>query len=99
MAIAAGTLLDGVPEGVVLGLSVIQYGTPGIGTVAAFFLGNIPEALSSSAGMRRAGRSAGYVFGIWIGIFFSIGAASGFAALLLKDSEPAVRGTPGTGIL
>ncbi len=68
MAIAAGTVLDGVPEGVVLGLSVLHHGAPGLGTVAAFFLANIPEALSSSAGMRRAGRSARYVFGVWIGI-------------------------------
>ena len=54
LAIAAGTFLDGVPEGVVLGLSVLHHGAPGLGTVAAFFLANIPEALSSSAGMRRA---------------------------------------------
>ena len=58
LAIAAGTFLDGVPEGVVLGLSVLHQGAPGLGTVTAFFLANIPEALSSSAGMRRAGRSS-----------------------------------------
>ena len=92
-AIAVGTLLDGVPEGVVLGLSVIQYGTPGIGTVAAFFLGNIPEALSSSAGMRRAGRSARFVFGVWIGIFFAIGLAAAAAGLVLQGTGPFVRGT------
>ena len=49
LAVAAGTFLDGVPEGVVLGLSVLHYGAPGPGTIAAFFLANIPEALSSSA--------------------------------------------------
>src|ERR671921_686106 len=65
LAIAAGTFLDGVPEGLVLGLSVLHHGAPGLGTVTAFFLANIPEALSSSTGMRRAGRSARYVFGMW----------------------------------
>ena len=35
LAIAAGTFLDGVPEGVVLGLSVLHHGAPGVGTVAA----------------------------------------------------------------
>ena len=68
LAIAAGTFLDGVPEGVVLGLGVLDHGAPGLGTVAAFFVANIPEALSSSAGMKRAGRSGRYVFGVWIGI-------------------------------
>lgn len=93
LAIAAGTFLDGVPEGVVLGLSVLQQGAPGIGTVAAFFLANIPEALSSSAGMRRAERSARYVFGVWIGIALMIGLAAALAGLVLRGTGPAVRGT------
>src|SRR5918992_2607325 len=93
LAIAAGTFLDGVPEGVVLGLSVLHQGAPGWGTVAAFFLANIPEALSSSAGMRRAGRSARYVFGVWIGIALMISLAAAVAGLVLRATGPAVRGT------
>jgi zinc transporter, ZIP family len=93
LAIAAGTFLDGVPEGVVLGLSVLHHGAPGLGTVAAFFLGNVPEALSSSAGMRRAGRSARYVFGVWIGIASMISLAAALAGLVLRGSGPAVQGT------
>jgi len=93
LAIVAGTALDGVTEGVVLGLSVLHAGAPGLGTVAAFFLGNIPEALSSSAGMRQAGRSARYVFGIWIGITLMISLAAAAAGLVLRDTGPAVRGT------
>ena len=93
LAIAVGTFLDGVPEGVVLGLSVLHHGAPGTGTVAAFFLANIPEALSSSAGMRRAGRSASYVFGVWVGITLMSGVAAAVAGLVLRDTGPAVRGT------
>ena len=93
LAIAAGTFLDGVPEGVVLGLSVLYQGAPGFGTVAAFFLGNVPEALSSSAGMRRAGRTGYYVFGLWIGIFLAIGVAAAAATLVLRGTGPSVRGT------
>ena len=93
LAIAAGTFLDGVPEGMVLGLSVLHQGAPGLGTVTAFFLANIPEALSSSAGMRKAGRSARYVFGVWIGIALMIGLAAMVAGLVLRGTGPAVRGT------
>ena len=93
LAIAMGTFLDGVPEGVVLGLSVLHMGAPGVGTVAAFFLGNIPEALSSSAGMRQAGRSARYVFGLWIGIFVSIGCAAAVAAIAFRGTGQFARGT------
>jgi ZIP family zinc transporter len=93
LAIAAGTFLDGVPEGIVLGISVLHLGAPGLGTVTAFFLANIPEALSSSAGMRRAGRSARYVFGVWIGIALLISLAAALAGLVLRGTGPAVRGT------
>jgi len=93
LAIAAGSFLDGIPEGVVLGLSVLHQGAPGVGTVTAFFLANIPEALSSSAGMRKAARSARYVFGVWIGIVAMIGLAAAVAGLVLRGTDSAVRGT------
>lgn len=46
--------------------------------VVAIFLSNLPEGLSSSAGMKKAGRSATYVFCVWT----SIAVISGGAALL-----------------
>jgi ZIP family zinc transporter len=46
--------------------------------VAAVFLSNVPEGLSSAAGMRRAGRSIASIFVVWA----SIAAASGIAATL-----------------
>ncbi len=93
LAIAVGTFLDGVPEGVALGISVLHQGAPGLGTVTAFFVANIPEALSSSAGLRRAARSARYVFGVWIGIALVSSLAAALAGLVLKDTHSALRGT------
>src|SRR5262245_42144090 len=93
LAIAAGTFLDGVPEGVVLGVSVLHQGAPGLGTVTAFFLANIPEALSSSAGMRRAARPARYVFGVWFGIVLMSSLAAAVAGIVLIDTGPVVRAT------
>ncbi|HEY2291423.1 MAG TPA: hypothetical protein VGM86_12040 [Thermoanaerobaculia bacterium] len=46
--------------------------------VTAFGSSNIPEGLSSSAGMKKAGRSVRYVFGVWT----VIAVVSGIAALL-----------------
>jgi ZIP family zinc transporter len=78
LAIAVGALLDGIPESVVIGLSLLGGGAVGWVAVIAIFLSNIPEGLSSSVGMRKAGRSPLYVFGIWT----AIAVLSGLASLL-----------------
>jgi ZIP family zinc transporter len=78
LAIAVGALLDGIPESIVIGLSMLNGGVVSIAAVVAIFLSNVPEGLSSVAGMRKAGRSAGYIFGVWGGIAI----ASGVAAII-----------------
>jgi ZIP family zinc transporter len=67
-AIAIGALLDGIPESVVLGLGLLGGGGVSLSVLAAVVISNIPEGLSSAAGMKRSGRSAGYVFRVWGGI-------------------------------
>jgi ZIP family zinc transporter len=87
-AIAVGALLDGVPESVVLGLSLLGGGGIGVPVLAAIFISNVPEGLSSSAGMKANGRSARYVFGVWTGIAVASGLA-GMLGVLLLDGAPA----------
>lgn len=86
-AIAIGALLDGVPESVVLGLSLLGGGGVGVPVLAAIFISNLPEGLSSSAGMKNNGRSARYVFGVWIGIAVASGVAGGLGCLALQGAS------------
>lgn len=78
LALAFGALLDGVPESAVIGVSLLDGGAVSMVTVAAVFISNVPEGLSSSAGMKKAGRSKAYVFGVW----GAIAAASTLSAVL-----------------
>jgi ZIP family zinc transporter len=86
-AIAIGALLDGIPESVVLGLSLLGGGGVGVPVLAAIAISNLPEGLSSSAGMKRSGRSAGYVFGVWGGIAVASGIAGLLGCLFLQDAS------------
>ena len=76
LAIAVGALLDGIPESIVVGVSLIAGGGVSLVTVIAIFLSNLPEGLSGASGMKRSGRSAGYVFGLWGGIMLASGTAA-----------------------
>ena len=93
LAIAVGAVLDGIPEALVIGLSLLGGGKLAAGVVAGFFLANIPQGLSSASGMRSAGRSRRYIFTVWLGIPMITAAAAALGALVLgsaSDQVPAV---------
>lgn len=97
LAIAVGALLDGIPESIVIGLSLLKGGAVSAVAVIAIFLSNIPEGLSSAAGMKKAGRPAGYVFGVWcaIALISGIAALIGYS-LFGKFSDDVVAATTAT---
>ena len=85
LAIAIGALLDGIPESLIIGLSVRdgEVALTVVAVVAGFFISNLPQGLSSASGMKQAGRSKVYVLSVWIAIALASGvaAAIGYAAL------------------
>jgi len=92
LALAIGALLDGIPESIVIGLSMLAGGAVSTVAVVAIFLSNLPEGLSSAAGMKKAGRSWQYVFGLWGGIALVSGISSWLGFVVFSHFSAAVIG-------
>jgi len=82
IGIAIGALLDGIPESVVIGLSLIGGGAVIMVGVIATFISNIPEGSVQFCRYEKASRSPGYIFGFKGSHYRISGAASlaGYAA-------------------
>lgn len=74
-AIAIGSIMDDIPEAIIVGISLAGGVAIGKAVLIGFFLANIPEGLASASGMKKSGRSAWYIFGVWGGITVLTGIA------------------------
>jgi len=77
LAIVLGSVLDGIPESMVIGLTIFQGGAVGIAYLAAVFISNLPEAISSTTGLVTSGWKKARVLWMWM----AIAAVSGIASL------------------
>jgi zinc transporter, ZIP family len=82
-ALVLGAVLDGIPESAVIGLSLLAGGGVAVPVLAAVFLSNLPESISSSTGMRRAGVGSRHILGVWVWVTLvsGIAAAAGYGLL------------------
>jgi len=82
-AIVLGALLDGIPESVVLGSTLLAGGGVGVPFLAAVFISNVPEALSAAADLRREGHQPTWIIGLWVGVAVVSGVAAALGYALL----------------
>jgi ZIP family zinc transporter len=76
LAILLGIVLDGIPESIVLGLTLLQGGEVSIAFLAAVFLSNLPEAVAATTGLAAAGWARSRILGIWILVMLVSGVAA-----------------------
>ena len=82
-AIVLGIILDGIPESLVLGLTVLEAGTVSAALLVAVFLSNLPEAIAATTALSRAGRNPTRIMRFWVlvALGFGLTALLGYVAL------------------
>jgi ZIP family zinc transporter len=68
LGIALGAALDGVPESIVMGISVALFGEPAIALVIGAFVSNIAEGIGGTASMLEGGFAAAKTQLMWLAI-------------------------------
>ena len=81
-AIVLGTLLDGLPESIVLGASLLG-SSLSVSLLGAIFLSNVPEGMAGGRDLADEGHGHGWIIGLWMGVALASGLAAGIGNALL----------------
>lgn len=81
LPITLGIVLDGVPESMVIGLSLLGGHTVSLAMLMAVFISNLPEAIAATTGLASGGWSRFRIMRLWLIVALVCGVASlaGFA--------------------
>jgi zinc transporter, ZIP family len=86
-AIYLGTLLDGVPESMILGIGLGLGGSISIAFLFAVFISNIPEGIAGTVSLQAEGHSRGRVILMWSSLLLASAIAAGLAYLVTKQTD------------
>ncbi len=88
LAIAMGATLDGIPESIVLGLTLVGAHGIGIAVLVAIFVSNLPEGIAATSELRADGWSTRRILTLWstIVVVCAFAAALGYA--VFADAAP-----------
>lgn len=89
LAIVLGSVLDGIPESFVLGLTVLQ-GAVSVPLLAGVALSNLPEGMASTSGLRASGWSTRRVLTMWGVVVIGSAASAGAGYALLETDGGAL---------
>lgn len=90
-AIYIGTLLDNVPESLILGIGLATGGTVNVAFLTAVFVSNLPEGVAGSLNLRLSGYSNRRILWMW-SLLVLISAASAAIGYLLISQLPGLTG-------
>ncbi len=88
LSIVLGTVLDGIPESAVLGLTLLRSGEIGVAMLVAVFVSNMPESIAASTDLLASGWTRARVLLLWsvVALVSALAAMLGYA--LLDGASP-----------
>jgi zinc transporter ZupT len=87
LAMFLGMTLDGIPESFVIGANVLITGGISLSLLGGLFLANLPEALSSAAGMKEQGLRVPRILAMWTSLMLMTGAGAALGAVWLEGAS------------
>ena len=91
-AIILGASLDGIPESIALGLSLLEKNGIGLLMLAAIFLSNLQESISSIGDLRKEGFSTKKIYFMWSIVSIGSIVAAILSYIFLKNINLNMRG-------
>jgi zinc transporter, ZIP family len=88
LAIVLGIVLDGIPESIVIGVTLLDGNGVGLAVLAAVFLSNLPEAAAATTGLRTSGWTTARVMGLWAFVVLVSGLSSLAGYALFDGASP-----------
>ena len=84
-AIVLGVLLDGIPESLVLGATLIGGAGVSPSFLAAVAVSNVPEGLAGTRDLTDEGHGRRWIIGLWVAVAIASGLAAAVGNALLAD--------------
>jgi ZIP family zinc transporter len=83
-AIFIGTLLDNIPESIILGMSLALGGAINVAFLAAVFISNLPEGVAGTLNLETAGRPRRNIFWMWMFLVIISAACAGLGYITVR---------------
>lgn len=90
LSIFVGTIIDAIPESVIIGVSLLEQGTVSYIMVFAVFISNFPEGLSSTVGLKRDGYGKRTLLTMWLIVVLLASLSSLLGFSLLQDASTSI---------
>jgi zinc transporter, ZIP family len=89
-ALVLGIVLDGIPESLVIGLTLLTGDGLSVAMLAAVFLSNLPESIAATSGLKDGGWRPRRIVGLWIAVVVVAGLSAAIGHATLGDASPAL---------